>query len=215
MSFSAQNTIAAFSEEHAVRLTGVTKTQLRYWDRTDFFIPTYAESNRRVPFSRVYSFKDVVALRVLNTLRNQFRVSLHQLRDVSKKLSSRAADRWTGVRLYVLNKKVIWIDPGTQLPQEVASGQYIVPVALDDVLLSTDQEVAAMRARDKSKVGMVERHRYVGHNAPVLGGTRIPVSAIKNFADAGYSHNQILAEYPDLTEQDVKAAVAYEHAVAA
>jgi uncharacterized protein (DUF433 family) len=215
MSISAQNTIAAFSEDHAVRLTGVTKTQLRYWDRTDFFVPTYAEQNRRMPFSRVYSFKDIVALRVLNVLRNQFRVSLHQLRDVNEKLSERTTDRWTGVRLYVLNKKVIWNEPGTALPQEIASGQYIVPVELDDVLSSTDQDVAAMKARDKAKVGKIEQHRYVGHNAPVIGGTRIPVSAIKNFASAGYSNAQILAEYPDLTEEDIKAAIAYEHAAAA
>ena len=209
------STIAAFSEEHATRLTGVSKTQLRYWDRTDFFVPTFAEENRRVAFSRVYSFKDIVALRVLNTLRNQFRVSLPHLRGVSEKLNRLAVDRWTGIRLYVLNRKVVWNEPGTKLPQEIASGQYIVPVALNDVLQSTDQDIAKLRARDTARVGQIEHHKYVNHNAAVLGGTRIPVSAIKNFANAGYTAAQIVAEYPDITEADVGAAIAYEVAEAA
>ena len=60
MNATTNNAIAAFSEEHATRLTGVTKSQLRYWDRTNFFVPSYAEENRRVVFSRVYSFKDIL-----------------------------------------------------------------------------------------------------------------------------------------------------------
>jgi uncharacterized protein (DUF433 family) len=52
------------------------------------------------------------------------------------------------------------------------------------------------------KYGVIERSRFVNHNAPVIAGTRIPVSAIKNFAKAGYSTSQIIQEYPDFTEKD-------------
>jgi uncharacterized protein (DUF433 family) len=212
MNIPRSSVIAAFSEQHAERLTGVTKTQLRYWDRTGFFLPSYAEKNRRVAFSRVYSFKDIVSLRVLNVLRNQFGVSLPHLRDVANKLSHLADYKWTSTKLYVLNKKVIWMEPDSKLPQEIASQQYIVPVVLSDIVDATDKQVLKLNDRDDAKVGKIERSRYNNHNAPVISGTRIPVSAIKSFADAGYSSAQILKEYPDLTEQDVSAAISYKHA---
>lgn len=56
--------VAAFGEEHASKLTGISMSQLRYWDRTDFYSPSYAEANRRLPFSRVYSFKDIHRLQL-------------------------------------------------------------------------------------------------------------------------------------------------------
>jgi hypothetical protein len=54
--------IAAFSEEHAARLSGVSRAQLRHWDRTGLLKPSYAEPDRRGAFSRVYSFADLVSL---------------------------------------------------------------------------------------------------------------------------------------------------------
>ncbi|HEY2805381.1 MAG TPA: MerR family transcriptional regulator, partial [Gemmatimonadales bacterium] len=63
------NVIAAFSEDQVERLTGLTMGRLRYWDSSDFFKPAFSEENRRVAYSRFYSFKDVVALRTLELLR--------------------------------------------------------------------------------------------------------------------------------------------------
>ncbi len=48
----------------------------------------------------------------------------------------------------------------------------------------------------------------------VLAGTRIPTGAIRRFAEAGYTVNQILREYPSLTREDVAAALAHEEALA-
>ena len=208
-----ENVVAAFSEEQTWRLTGISVSQLRYWDRNGFYRPSYAEDNRRVPFSRVYSFIDIVSLRVLNLLRNQFGVSLQHLRDDGKRLAEE--NRWIGTKLWVVKRKVVWQEPGTELPQEVLSGQYIVPVVLQEIYVDTQNNVARLNQRDPAKVGRIERSRFVNHNAPVVAGTRIPVLAIKRFAAAGYDHNQIIREYPDLTEEDVKAALAYDLRAAA
>src|SRR5712691_3179010 len=99
--------LRAFSEESVKHLTGLTTTQLRYWDRTGFFEPAYADPNRRVAYSRLYSFKDIVALRTLSVLRNQYSVPLQHLRKVADKLSHLGYDLWINTTLYVLNKKVI------------------------------------------------------------------------------------------------------------
>ena len=43
-----------------------------------------------------------------------------------------------------------------------------------------------------------------------LAGTRIPVHAIKSFHDHGYSVSEIIGEYPDLTSEDVEAALNHD-----
>lgn len=208
-----QNVVAAFSEDQTERLTGVSKSQLKYWDRTDFYKPSFSEDNRRMSFSRVYSFKDLVSLRILNVLRNQYNVSLPHLRDASSRLEQMESDpdRWTRYDLYVLNKKVIWHEPGTKLPQVIATKQYVVPtMSLQSIVSDTKRDTALSRnVRDKSKVGRIVRSRYVNHNLPVIAGTRIPVNAIKRFAQAGYTVDQIISEYPDLTPKDINAALKF------
>lgn len=208
------NVIAAFSEEQTEKLTGVSRYQLRYWDRTGFYVPSYAEKNRRMSFSRIYSYKDIVALRILNVLKNQYAVSLQQLRKVSEELARYGNDpeRWTAANLYVLNKRVIWHEPGTRLPQVVASKQYVLPtLSLERVVADTRRDVQNARLeRGKSEIGRISRKQYVNHNQAVIAGTRIPVKAIKRFLDAGYTAEQIISEYPELTLKDIKVAAVHK-----
>lgn len=44
---------------------------------------------------------------------------------------------------------------------------------------------------------------------PVVRGTRISVELVVELLAAGWSHAQILAAYPHLTEQDIRACLAY------
>jgi DNA-binding transcriptional MerR regulator len=202
--------VRAFSEDSVRRLTGLTESQLRYWDKTGFFAPEYTDPDRVGAFSRLYSFRDIVALRTLSVLRNQYNVALQHLRKVADKLSHLGYDLWTRTTLYVLNRKVIFHEPGTNLPQEVVSGQYVMGLPLKTIISDTSRDVEKMRRRAPDKIGRIERSRYVNHNAWVVGGTRIPTAAIRRFKEAGYTEEQIIAEYPDLTPADIKAALLHE-----
>ena len=197
--------LSAFGEEHVVRLTGLTKRQLRYWNQISFFSPGYAVAGDKSAFSRIYSFRDVVALRILSVLRNQFCVPLQQLRKVSHELEGRAVDRWTGTKLWVVNKKVVWQEAGTNRPQEVLSKQLVLPVDLTEVISATKRDIGILQKRERSDIGKVRRSRGVSHNAPVIAGTRIRVQAIEEYLKAGFSNKQIIAEYPDLTAIDISA----------
>jgi DNA-binding transcriptional MerR regulator len=205
-----RNVVAAFSEEQVERLTGLTKAQLRYWDGTGFFQPKYADEDRSRPFSRLYSFKDVVALRALGVLRNEHKVPLQHLRKVADKLCHLAEDRWIRQTLYVLNKKVVFHEPGTDLPREVLTGQYVMGLLLKTIISDTKKAVEKIQKRDPTKVGSVERSRFISRNAWVIGGTRIPTAAIRRFKEAGYTTEQIIAEYPGLTPRDIRAALRHE-----
>jgi len=64
----SQPSILAFSQRQVGRLTGLAERQLRYWDDTGLVSPQYATENRRRPYSRVYSYRDVVGLSALALL---------------------------------------------------------------------------------------------------------------------------------------------------
>jgi len=209
------NVIAAFSAEQVERLTGLTKARLTSWDRTGFFAPSYADDDRRSPYSRIYSFRDVVGLRTLCRLRNEYHVSLQHLRQVAEKLSHLANDLWSSQVLYVWDKKVVFDETGTGRLREVVSGQYVNGLALEEVISDMRRAVDRLRRRNDDQIGEITRSRFVNHNAAVIAGTRIPVSAIREFADAGYTAQQIIEEYPDLTEQDVAAALNYQESAGA
>jgi len=49
----------------------------------------------------------------------------------------------------------------------------------------------------------------VSFGNPCIRGTRIWVSLLLDFLASGTSVEEILAEYPQLTEEDVRAAIAY------
>jgi uncharacterized protein (DUF433 family) len=203
--------VAAFTEDQTARLTGVSKRQLRYWD-PDFFAPSFANSDRSLSFSRMYSFRDLVCLKILNALRNETRVPLPHLRDVKDRLSHLGEDMWAKTVLYVLNRKVVFRNPETDAKEEIVSGQAVLEIPL--IVASGDMQsaVKALWRRDDASIGKIQRQRSVAHNQAVIAGTRIPVRSVKAFADAGYSIEQIQKEYPTLTEDDIRAALAYEAA---
>ncbi|MFZ0694328.1 MAG: DUF433 domain-containing protein [Alphaproteobacteria bacterium] len=208
------NVIFAFSADHVVRLTGLSKGQLRYWDRTGFFAPTYAFENRRSPYSRIYSFRDVVGLRTISVLRNTYKISLQNLREVARELKRYMAEPWAGIVLYIVGREVHFREPATEKIRGVLSGQYVADIRLEEV--ANDMGIAAskLKERDTDQIGQIARNRYTQHNAWVIAGTRIPVKAIWRFHEAGYSTQAILKEYPILTERDVENAIEHERKLA-
>ena len=59
----------AFNSEDASRLTGATQSQLRYWDKLRLVQPSIQGTRGRPGRRRKYSFRDLVMLRVVVTLK--------------------------------------------------------------------------------------------------------------------------------------------------
>jgi DNA-binding transcriptional MerR regulator len=207
------NVLAAFSEEHVSRVTGFSIGRLRYWARTGFFQPSFVEDDLRLPYSRFYSFKQVVALRTLEMLRVRNGVPLQHLRKVAEKLSHLKDDLWTKTSLYVANRKVVFSDPITGKPQEVVSGQFVMEYPLIEIVEATSASIEAIGIRSPDQLGKVVKIRGVNRNAWTISGTRIPIASVRRLHEDGFSVDQIISEYPDLTEADVQAALAHDEAV--
>jgi uncharacterized protein (DUF433 family) len=71
------------------------------------------------------------------------------------------------------------------------------------------ERIRDLNKRTGAEIGQVERRRGVVHNQAVIAGTRIPVSAIKAYSEAGYTTEQIIEEYPTLSAEDVEAAIKF------
>jgi uncharacterized protein (DUF433 family) len=198
--------IRAFGAEHAARLAGLSQRQLSYWDQTGFFSPQYAFENRRSPYSRIYSFRDVVGLRTISILRKRYHIPLQNLRKAAEELSRYKNSPWSDLQLYVFNAEVHFREPDTGQVRGVKSAQYL-NLPLRPIIEEVAQKSNRLRERATSELGRIKRHRYVAHNAWVIAGTRIPIHAIVNLSEAGYSPEQIVAEYPTLTIKDVEAAL--------
>jgi uncharacterized protein (DUF433 family) len=198
--------VLALSADHMERLTGLSPRQLAYWDKTGFFKPEYASENRRLPNSRVYSFRDAVGLRTISVLLNAHKVSLTHLKVVAKKLTAYTDRPWSELRLRVWNRQVQFDEPETGATRDVILGQYVL-LPIIDVIHEVEQRVEKLKVRDQLSIGHFEKHRYISHNRLVIAGTRVPVATILEYIEDGYSTESILKEFPSLTEADIQAVV--------
>ena len=199
------NVLSAFSADHAASITGLSKTRLAKWDRLGFFSPEYiGDDDRRNPYSRVYSFVDLVGLRTLKLLADNYRVPLGELRKAAAELRKRSDRPWSEIPLAVLKRKVVF-DLDTS-PRNVTDGQYAIKhISLQPIVQEIREQAEKLRRRSASQIGHTERRKFIQHNSEVISGTRIPVAAIDSFIQAGYSNRQILDEYPSLVLGDIEA----------
>ena len=87
-------------------------------------------------------------------------------------------------------------------------------VPIIDVINDVMTRVEELKKRDEQQHGHIERNKYVARNSAVIAGTRIPTAAIRRFKEAGYTVEQIIKQYPTLTQEDVQAALAHEEGLA-
>jgi uncharacterized protein (DUF433 family) len=196
--------VLALSAEHIERVMDLTARQLAYWDKTGFFKPEYASENRRLPNSRVYSFRDAVGLRTISVLLNAHRVSLPHLKDVARKLATYTDRPWSKLKLRVWNRRVQFDEPETGATRDFVLGQYVL-LPIIDVMHEVEQRVEKLKTRDQTKIGQFEKSRYISHNKLVIAGTRVPVETILEYVEDGYSTASILKEFPSLTDADIEA----------
>lgn len=203
------NVIGAFGQDEAARLSDLSVGQLRLWDRTGFLRPSYATNDKHLPHNRIYSFRDIVSLRVLGQLRNKLRVPMQHLRKVSEQLSEFGDSKWTATTLYVLGKRVVFTDPRSNQRMEVVSKQQVFDIPLRVAISDTRRAINQMNNRTSGELGHIVQEKFVLQNEPVFDGTRIPVMAVRRYLEAGFDDHQIIKEFPLLTKADIDAARAF------
>jgi uncharacterized protein (DUF433 family) len=200
--------IQAFTAERVRALTDLSLRQLQYWDERDFIRPSLTAREGRGR-KRLYSFRDLVSLKVAAQLRT-LGISLQQIRKVDAHLRTLDyRNALAELRFFVWGARLYFEESGTireaRQPAQVLAS-YVVPVG--EIAHGLAGQIAKLRIR---QLGEIERRRGTLGGQPVIKGTRIAVASIKRLAADGAGQAEILEMYPDLTAEDVKAALAAEN----
>lgn len=198
--------LEAFSIDHAERVTKLTRTRLIRWDRLGFFSPEYLdEEDRGNPYSRIYSYEDLVGLKMLRSLMTDYHVPLSEIKAAYPAMTAQWTRPWSEIEIGVLQRKIVTDIKGE--PRNITDGQLALKcVPLPSIAEQVLRETEKLRHRKRGDEGKFEHHKFIARNASVFRGTRIPVSIIEDFIEAGYSDEAIVEEYPTLTVKDVHAA---------
>src|SRR5918998_2734968 len=133
-----------FTAEQASRFTGCTAHQLRYWDRIGLVRPSVQSTRGRPGVRRLYSFRDLVALKVVRALLDGG-MSLQRVRRAYDYLRKRAEleDHLSQVKLVTDGQSIFKLCRNDgELLDALKEGQMAFFLALDDIARSVDGRVA-------------------------------------------------------------------------
>lgn len=142
----------AFTAEQASRLSGCTHHQLRYWDRVGLVSPSVQGSGGRPGVRRLYSFRDLVALRVVRSLLDNG-MSLQRVRRAWDYLRREGSmdEHLAEVKLITDGQSIFHVshDDG-ELLDALRQGQLAFFVAIDEIVHEVEEDVTRFELdRDK------------------------------------------------------------------
>lgn len=133
-----------FTAEQATKLTGCTPHQLRYWDRVGLVKPSVQATGGRPGVRRLYSFRDLVTLKVVRSLLDGG-MSLQRVRRAYDFLRKRAGleRHLSEVKLVTDGRSIFDVARNDgELLDALREGQLAFFLAIDEVADSVDGKVA-------------------------------------------------------------------------
>jgi DNA-binding transcriptional MerR regulator len=135
--------VEAFTAQQACQFTGCTPHQLRYWDRVDLLRPSIQSTGGRPGRRRLYSFRDLVALRVVRSLLDNG-MSVQRVRRAWDYLR-RTADleqHLSEVRLVTDGQTIFKVSSDDEeLVDALRDGQLAFFVAINEITLEVEEDV--------------------------------------------------------------------------
>lgn len=133
-----------FTADQATRFTGCTPHQLRYWDRIALVKPSVQATGGRPGVRRLYSFRDLIALKVIRSLL-EGGMSLQRVRRAIEYLRKKADldEHLSEVKLVTDGSSIFKIARNDgEILDALKEGQMAFFLALDDIARSIDGKVA-------------------------------------------------------------------------
>jgi len=133
-----------FTAQQASQLTGCTQHQLRYWDRVDLVRPAIQGTGGRPGVRRLYSFRDLVALRVVRSLLDNG-MSVQRVRRAWDYLRRNADmdSHLSEVKLVTDGSTIFRIASGDEeLLDALREGQLAFFVAIDSITRAVEEDVS-------------------------------------------------------------------------
>jgi DNA-binding transcriptional MerR regulator len=163
-----------FSAQQASQLTGCTQHQLRYWDRVDLVRPSIQGTGGRPGVRRLYSFRDLVALRVVRSLLDNG-MSVQRVRRAWDYLRRNAEmdSHLSEVKLVTDGNTIFRVASGDEeLLDALREGQLAFFVAIDSITRSVEEDVTRFELDRDSFLEILRRVEddVVSEAAEAAGG---------------------------------------------
>jgi DNA-binding transcriptional MerR regulator len=151
--------LEGFTAQQACRLTDCTAHQLRYWDRVGLIQPSIQGTGGRPGKRRLYSFRDLVALRVVKSLLDNG-MSVQRVRRAWDYLR-RTADmdsHLAEVKLVTDGQSIFKVasDEG-ELIDALREGQLAFFVAIDEITREVEEDVTRFELDREHFLEMLRR----------------------------------------------------------
>lgn len=141
-----------FTSLQASRLTGCTGNQLRYWDKIGLIKPSVQTTGGRPGVRRLYSFRDLVALKVVKSLLDGG-MSLQRVQRAYRYLRTQGhlEEHLSSLKLVTDGKSIfkVYKDEGGML-DALRQGQMAFFLAIDRLATEVDKGVAEFK-RDREQ----------------------------------------------------------------
>lgn len=193
--------VSTFTRAHVAWLAGVRTERVDVWERDGLIEP---DTSRRIsPHKtvRLYSYNNLLDVLIIAEL---------EARQVSPRYLRRIV-RHVREREYNLGQ-LTWAIAGSKVHFQAPDGswedgdrsQFVAAEVLD--LRPLRERIKGSLGRKADTEGQVEKRRGTLGSKPVIAGTRVPVATIQRYLAAGFGRDKILAAFPNLSSEDIKAA---------
>ena len=133
----------AFTAQQACQFTGCTPHQLRYWDRVDLLRPSIQSTGGRPGRRRLYSFRVLVALRVVKSLLDNG-MSVQRVRRAWDYLRRTAdlEEHLSEVKLVTDGQTIFQVaSDDEEIVDALRDGQLAFFVAINEITLEVEEDV--------------------------------------------------------------------------
>jgi predicted RNase H-like HicB family nuclease len=190
----------SFSTKTSVKLTGLTPRQIDYWDRTHFIKPSVKEASG-YGTGRLYSFEDIVQLKVAKTLIDKG-VSLQKIRKAITYLKKNFPDikKPLAEMRFLTDGETIFVlaDKKEKILDALAKGHMVFALAIGELIEELKGEVTKISQDRKYKVP-VNRKTYevILHPDTEDGGFWVECAALPGCSSQGDTVEEALAMIKD------------------
>ncbi len=149
----------SFTARQASVLTGCTAHQLRYWDHVGLVPPSIQSSGGRAGVRRLYSFRDLVWLRVVKGLLDNG-MSVQRVRRAADYLRRNADLDGTlaSVRLVTDGQSIFQVlEDEDQLLDALKDGQLAFVLAIDEITRDVEDDVSRFELDKRTFLEVVRR----------------------------------------------------------
>jgi uncharacterized protein (DUF433 family)/DNA-binding transcriptional MerR regulator len=193
----------AFPTLETAALSGATVRQLSYWRRKRGLQPALLEPEYRDGRTYLYSYRDVVALRMFVYLRE--RISLQKIRTAVNELDNLSDPKHlSAYTLIAVGNTIIWMEPNSDPAERDhyvdlvgRPGQTVIAAAMEEVLSSFKTESRKVLPFPRPLPRISSNPDILG-GFPVVHGTRVPYDLVAGLIRDNVSAAEIKSFYPSV-----------------